>query len=72
MLGKIRFMNYNGCKRKFDVAAFEAKYPSTVVSTGSQGLGGTAKAKSHGKLGKREEGQTSLQDKFKSKKRKTK
>ena len=26
MFGKIRYMNYNGCKRKFDVAAFERKY----------------------------------------------
>ena len=26
MFGKIRYMNYNGCKRKFDVAKFERKY----------------------------------------------
>ena len=26
MFGKIRYMNYNGCKRKFDVASFERKY----------------------------------------------
>lgn len=26
MFGKIRYMNYNGCRRKFDVAAFEQKY----------------------------------------------
>eukprot|EP00939_MAST-03C_sp_MAST-3C-sp1_P003389 g3389.t1 len=26
IFGKIRFMNYNGCKRKFDVAAFERKW----------------------------------------------
>lgn len=26
VFGKIRFMNYEGCKRKFDVAAFQAKY----------------------------------------------
>ena len=26
MFGKIRYMNYNGCKRKFDVAKFEKKY----------------------------------------------
>lgn len=26
VFGKIRFMNYNGCRRKFDVAKFEKKY----------------------------------------------
>lgn len=26
VFGKIRYMNYNGCKRKFDVKAFEKKY----------------------------------------------
>ena len=26
VFGKIRYMNYNGCKRKFDVAMFERKY----------------------------------------------
>ena len=26
VFGKIRFMNYNGCKRKFDVASYSAKY----------------------------------------------
>lgn len=28
IFGKIRYMNYDGCKRKFDVAAFERKYKS--------------------------------------------
>jgi deoxyribodipyrimidine photo-lyase len=28
VFGKIRYMNYAGCKRKFDVAAFVQKYPS--------------------------------------------
>ena len=27
IFGKIRFMNYDGCKRKFDVKKFVAKYP---------------------------------------------
>lgn len=26
IFGKVRFMNYQGCKRKFDVSAFVAKY----------------------------------------------
>ena len=26
IFGKIRYMNYDGCKRKFDVTAFEMKY----------------------------------------------
>ena len=27
IFGKIRFMNYDGCKRKFKVAIFVARYP---------------------------------------------
>lgn len=30
IFGKIRFMNYNGCKRKFDIAAYCA-YVDTCV-----------------------------------------
>lgn len=30
VFGKVRFMNYQGCKRKFDVAAFVAKYGATA------------------------------------------
>jgi deoxyribodipyrimidine photo-lyase len=26
VFGKIRYMNYDGCRRKFDVPAFEGKY----------------------------------------------
>lgn len=26
IFGKIRYMNYDGCRRKFDVPAFERKY----------------------------------------------
>ena len=26
VFGKIRFMNYAGCKRKFDIAKYSAKY----------------------------------------------
>ena len=26
VFGKIRYMNYNGCKRKFDVEEFERRY----------------------------------------------
>lgn len=31
VFGKIRYMNYNGCKRKFDVGHFEAKYRKKAV-----------------------------------------
>lgn len=31
IFGKIRYMNYAGCKRKFDVAAFERKYKSKSI-----------------------------------------
>ncbi len=31
VFGKIRYMNYAGCKRKFNVAAFEQKYATLTV-----------------------------------------
>jgi deoxyribodipyrimidine photo-lyase len=31
VFGKIRFMNYAGCKRKFKVDAFVARYPEAAV-----------------------------------------
>lgn len=30
IFGKIRYMNYEGCKRKFDINAFIARYGGTV------------------------------------------
>lgn len=34
IFGKIRYMNYEGCKRKFDVGKFVGKYnPSPFVKT---------------------------------------
>ena len=30
VFGKIRYMNYAGCKRKFDIADFTAKYGGKV------------------------------------------
>ena len=30
VFGKIRYMNYAGCKRKFDVARYVAKWPAKV------------------------------------------
>eukprot|EP00041_Stephanoeca_diplocostata_P022433 m.535033 g.535033 ORF g.535033 m.535033 type:complete len:496 (-) comp22062_c0_seq2:298-1785(-) len=35
IFGKIRYMNYNGCKRKFKVADFEAKYKSAKRTASS-------------------------------------
>ena len=32
IFGKIRYMNYEGCKRKFDVKAFVAKYPPAAAN----------------------------------------
>lgn len=32
IFGKIRYMNYEGCKRKFDVQAFVAKYGGKVYT----------------------------------------
>lgn len=33
IFGKVRYMNYAGCKRKFDVKAFESKYNSAQASS---------------------------------------
>ena len=30
IFGKIRFMNYDGCKRKFDIKKFIARYGGVV------------------------------------------
>ena len=32
IFGKRRYMNYEGCKRKFDVKAFVAKYPPAAAN----------------------------------------
>jgi len=32
IFGKIRFMNYAGCKRKFKVAEFVAKYEGAAIN----------------------------------------
>ena len=42
VFGKIRYMNYAGCKRKFDVAAFVAKYKGAAENA-------VQAAKKHGK-----------------------
>ena len=45
VFGKIRYMNYNGCKRKFDVAAIERKY---IKSDGEVKSFGTKRPASNG------------------------
>lgn len=42
IFGKIRFMNYAGCKRKFKVADFVAKYPPAAKNAAK--AGGVAEA----------------------------
>ena len=37
IFGKIRFMNYAGCKRKFKVADFVARYPQAAVNAARAG-----------------------------------
>ena len=32
VFGKIRFMNYNGCLRKFDVATYVSRFPPAKVN----------------------------------------
>ena len=44
VFGKIRYMNYNGCKRKFDVAAYVAAFAdegssSTTTAGGDSWMG---------------------------------
>ena len=61
VFGKIRFMNYAGCKRKFDVAAFEARYSGAGsgqpklqfpgAGAGAAGDGAVAVASGKGKKG---------------------
>lgn len=36
IFGKIRYMNYEGCKRKFDVPKFISKYGAKVYNKKSQ------------------------------------
>ena len=38
VFGKIRFMNYAGCKRKFKVADFVAKYPAAAKNAAKFGI----------------------------------
>jgi len=33
IFGKIRFMNYDGCKRKFKIATYVAKYPGALENS---------------------------------------
>ena len=36
VFGKIRYMNYDGCKRKFDVAQFERLYNKMGLRKGEE------------------------------------
>lgn len=47
IFGKIRFMNYDGCKRKFDVAGFVSRYPQAAQN--AIAAGGTPASASGGK-----------------------
>ena len=42
VFGKIRYMNYNGCKRKFDLKAYVAKWGSGPITPGGGGASGGA------------------------------
>ena len=43
VFGKIRFMNYNGCKRKFNIQNYVAKFPPASANAANAGGGGAAK-----------------------------
>ena len=45
MFGKIRYMNYQGCKRKFDVAAFVARYPPAAQNAAAVSQGASSDTK---------------------------
>ena len=47
IFGKIRFMNYDGCKRKFNVAEFVSRYPQAAKN--AVDAGGTPASASGGK-----------------------
>ena len=55
IFGKIRFMNYDGCKRKFNVAEFVSRYPQAAKNaiaaggTPASASGGKGKGKSKSK-----------------------
>ena len=42
MFGKIRFMNYNGCKRKFDIDKYVARIDLMVRGVKAAAAGGAA------------------------------
>ena len=48
IFGKIRFMNYAGCKRKFDIKAYVARWGGGPLKKGSLAGGGGAAAKGAG------------------------
>ena len=45
VFGKIRFMNYNGCKRKFKVSVTESQRPSQQHDEGRSNLKKRLKAR---------------------------
>lgn len=54
IFGKIRFMNYAGCKRKFKVAEFVSKYPPAAENAAKlTGSIPAAKKKGHARGKKR-------------------
>ena len=57
VFGKIRFMNYNGCKRKFKIPAFVQRYPGAaehaVEASGNNGTSKRAAAPSVAKKTKK-------------------
>lgn len=44
IFGKIRYMNYDGCKRKFDVKAFVARYGGKVYGGDNVAAGSSKKS----------------------------
>lgn len=53
IFGKIRFMNYAGCKRKFDVKSFVAKYPPAAQNAAQKNGNSTLTSMMRGKKRKK-------------------
>ena len=52
IFGKIRFMNYAGCKRKFKVADFVARYPGAETNA-ARALGKSGEVAAKGATSKK-------------------
>ena len=60
VFGKIRYMNYNGCKRKFDVKQYVAEWSGKKAAAGSTSAGAKSASAGRAKAGGKAMKQTTL------------